>query len=220
MAVQEDHRRLPMTRLGETLRHQPSRDEPLSKAACVYDMGGFFIGEIVHDLLHSSCMKYIRLLLILAIISIVGIIIYQAGQSSVDTTGKYHTSIYAGAEDVFDGAMIPSLFREQEIDGEIIGSSTAFRVEWQKPERDYNHFVLTISNTATGWSRAEAGEHERVALDVTGLEVSTQYTVVLQACLDSGCEHWYVSEMELDASTGEEVYGIDEESGEEVVLNP
>ncbi|MBT5808109.1 fibronectin type III domain-containing protein [Candidatus Uhrbacteria bacterium] len=165
-------------------------------------------------------MKYAISILILGLLAGAGVLFYQTQNTGVDATGKVHTEIYEGAKKSFDGGMSTSLFREQEVDGEVFGSSTAFRIQWQAPEREYNHFVLTITDPLTEKSIAESGNHDRFALDITGLEPETEYHIVLQACISPRCEKWYVSETELIKSTGVERFGTNETSSEQVLLNP
>jgi len=84
-------------------------------------------------------------------------------------------------------------FRPQTIAEAERGSSSFIRLTWQKPETTYNHFLITVTNPETGWSRTEAGEHERVSLDVSDLEPDTTYTFVVQACGDPDCTTWITS---------------------------
>lgn len=126
-------------------------------------------------------------------------------QPRVDSTGKTHTELYEEAQAVWDAQTRVGLFREQEVDGETIGSSTALSVEWDAPATDFNHYVLSIS-TPDGFLRSEASEKERARLDLTGLKANTTYTLALQACLDRACEDWIISKDETTATTPEEVW--------------
>ncbi len=94
-----------------------------------------------------------------------------------------------------------ALFQPQTIAEIERGSSSFIRLTWEKPETIYNHFLITVTNPETGWSRTESGEHERVSLDVSDLEPDTMYTFVVQACSDPNCSTWITSNETPSART-------------------
>ncbi|MBI4713740.1 fibronectin type III domain-containing protein [Candidatus Uhrbacteria bacterium] len=93
----------------------------------------------------------------------------------------------------WDGNLQTARFRPQQIAGEERGSSSFIRLTWQKPETIYNHFLITVANPETGWTRKESGEHERFSLDISDLEPDTLYTFVVQACGNPNCDAWITS---------------------------
>ncbi len=117
----------------------------------------------------------------------------QSPATSVDTTPKLHATFYQQALAVWDAKLATGPFREN--------SSTAIRLTWQQPEELYNHFLITITDPQTGWTRTESGEHDRVSLDVTDLQADTKYVFVVRACLNPDCANWIVSHVETQAQT-------------------
>jgi hypothetical protein len=154
-------------------------------------------------------MKYIKIFVILAVIAIPALVWKLS--PTVDTEGKIHTNIYQNAKGVQSMNLSASPFNPQEIHGEEIGSSTYLRIEWSKPKKEYNHFLLTITDLESKSSRIESGERDRTSLDVTDLEANQTYVFALQACLDPTCKQWYVSETELLATTPKRYWQLDGE---------
>ena len=95
-----------------------------------------------------------------------------------------------------------SPFRPQDIDGQTVGSSDGIRLEWSQPTETYNHFLLPSQIRV--YILQESGEHDRVSLDVTGLEPDTEYVFALQACLDPRCETWLIAQDEYSGRTAAE----------------
>ncbi|PJA45070.1 hypothetical protein CO174_05085 [Candidatus Uhrbacteria bacterium CG_4_9_14_3_um_filter_50_9] len=155
-------------------------------------------------------MKYIRIIAIVVILLVIAMAWQIRGR--VNTSDRFHTEIYTEAEGTQAMNLTASGFREQEVNGELIGSSSYLRIEWTAPEKEYNHFLLTMTNHETGWSKKESGEHERFSLDIGDLEANTTYTLVLQACLDPTCERWYASDTELTATTPKRYWQLDGEA--------
>ena len=142
----------------------------------------------------------IGLLLLLALITAVILNKKQdvSQQSTTDLSTRVHQHLYAQASQVWE-----SQFKTEALGRE---SSTMIRVVWQKPTQIYNHFLITITNPVTGWTRTESGEHDRVSLDVSELQSTTSYTFALQACLDPRCDAWIISDTEPQATTSVSVW--------------
>ncbi len=136
---------------------------------------------------------------------------------SADPGGKVHADLYEGASGVWDPQTQILPFRPQEINGQTIGSSTHLRLEWQKPEQTYNHFLITITDPVSGYTRKESGEHERLSLDPDALSPNTQYVFVIQACLDRRCEEWLIAQDETVGTTATEQWSTEDPP---VLLNP
>ena len=85
-----------------------------------------------------------------------------------------------------------------------MGSPTHLRLEWSKPEQLYNHFVITVTEPLSGYTRTESGEHDRVSLDPDGLKPETEYIFAIQACLDRDCEKWLIATEEYRGTTASE----------------
>ena len=153
-------------------------------------------------------MKKIRIIIILIILAILGYVIFR--EPGADPTGKQHVSLYEGAKTSVSMEITASPFRGQDIDGQTVGSSTVIHVEWEKPNKEYNHFLITISDPASDYSSTESGEHDRVSLDLTILEPNTSYLIALQACLDPYCKNWYVADEELSVTTPQKYWQVDE----------
>lgn len=98
-----------------------------------------------------------------------------------------------------------SLFRPKTIVETEYGSSSGIRLTWEKPSQTYNHFLITITNPETVWSRKESGEHDRVSLDVTDLEPDTTYTFFVQACFDPKCGSWITSTEKPSTRTDKQI---------------
>ena len=162
-------------------------------------------------------MKLLKTLIVLGII-IIAITFIWTSSTSIDTTDKFHKDIYTGALDTWSPEFSTDFFRSQVINDVEFGSSSTISVTWTKPELTYNHFVLTISDPASDWFRKESGEHERVSLDLDALTPGTEYLMVLQACLDSECEEWYVSETEHTGTPSLMRWQLDGEGSEETFV--
>ncbi|MDG1949934.1 MAG: fibronectin type III domain-containing protein [bacterium] len=151
-------------------------------------------------------MKLQRIALVVLII-MAGIFVYATiSGPSVDSTNRVHTQLYEGADDTWDAQAATELFREQMIDGETIGSSTALGLRWSAPKVEFNHYVVTISHLETGIVRSEASEQDRQRLDLTGLDADTNYTFALQACIDRACDEWIIASTEATGTTPEEYW--------------
>ena len=157
-----------------------------------------------------------RIFVVVVLVGLIGYLIWLGVRPpTVDSTGKFHTHLYEGASETFDAQISILPFQPQEIDSETVGSSTYLRAEWSQPEKKYNHFLITISDPASDFTRTEAGEHDRVSLDLSDLTPDTEYTIALQACLEPTCERWFISQQEYTGRTAIEY--LDEE---ETLLNP
>jgi hypothetical protein len=165
-------------------------------------------------------MKLQRIALVVFLI-LASIFVYTTlSGPSVDSTDRVHTELYEGADGSWDAQMATELFREQLIDGETVGSSTALGLRWSAPEtEEFNHYVVTISHPETGIVRSEASEKERQRLDLTGLEAETTYTLALQACFDKRCDEWLIAEQEIQGTTPVEYWVPMDDSNPEAGMN-
>ncbi len=112
---------------------------------------------------------------------------------SIDLTNRIHTSLYQEAIDVWDAALTTDPFDASP--------STMIHLGWQKPIQTYNHFLITVTQPESGWTRTESGEHERVTLDLSDLLPDTKYTFVVQACSDPVCSSWLIADQEVSGQT-------------------
>lgn len=118
-----------------------------------------------------------------------------------DFTNKVHSELYAGAQGLWDAQLTTSAFRPQTFQDRPITSASGSRVSWTQPEVPFNHFVLTITQPESQWSRSDQREHDGLALDLTDLLPNTKYVVDLQACVDPACETWYIASEEVTFRT-------------------
>jgi hypothetical protein len=114
-------------------------------------------------------------------------------KAKFDITNRIHTSLYQKASDVWDGSLTTDVFPTSP--------STGIHLSWRKPAQKYNHFLITVTNAQTGWTRTESGEHERVTLDLTDMLPDTKYTFIVQACVDPKCSSWMIADEEVSART-------------------
>jgi hypothetical protein len=158
----------------------------------------------------------IRVFTVLILTAMIGYLVWLSVQPPpVDSTGKFHTEFYDGASDTFDAQLDVLQFQPQQIEDATVGSSTYLRAEWRKAAKAYNHFLITISDPASDFTRTESGEHDRVSLDLSDLSPDTEYLIVLRACLEPVCDTWLISDQEYSGRTAIEYF--DEE---EVLINP
>lgn len=143
-------------------------------------------------MLESAYMKYLIILIVLAVLGVGGYAWWSAS-SRIDSSDKIHADLYEGASGTWDPQMEVVAFER--------APSTMMSVRWQPPEKTYNHFVVTISQTDGTLVRKESGEHDRVTLDLDALEPETEYVFALQACLDPRCEQWLVAQEEYRGTT-------------------
>lgn len=134
------------------------------------------------------------LLILLAVVVLAGYLLWQQS-TPIDATGKVHTQLYEEASGVWDPRMQVLPFE--------LAPSTQLTLRWQAPEQEYNHFLITISQTDGTLVRKESGEHDRLSLDPDGLETETEYVFALQACLDRSCEEWLIAQEEYRGTTAE-----------------
>ncbi len=127
-----------------------------------------------------------------------------SSKQAVDLTNKVHTEFYQKALSYWDAQLETGPFREN--------SSTGIRLTWTKPEEVYNHFLITVTDAASGWTQTGSGEHDRVSLDQTGLQPDTKYTFVVRACIDVKCESWMTAEKEAEARTPKMIWKITSEN--------
>tara|TARA_B100001964_G_C13974619_1_gene483425 strand:- start:123 stop:611 length:489 start_codon:yes stop_codon:yes gene_type:complete len=158
----------------------------------------------------------IRIFIVIILGSMIGYLFWLSVQPPpINATGKHHTEFYEGATRVFDAQLEILPFQPQVIEDATVGSSTYLRAEWRQAARTYNHFLITISDPASEFTRTEAGEHDRVSLDLSDLTPDTEYNIVLRACLEPVCDNWYVSEHEYTGRTAIEYFDEDD-----MLLNP
>ncbi len=158
----------------------------------------------------------IRIIILVALSAMIGYLIWLSMQPSpVDSTGKYHVELYDSASGTFDAQLKILPFQPQQIEDATVGSSTYLRTEWSQAEQTYNHFLITISDPASDFSRTESGEHDRVSLDLSDLTSDTEYIIVLRACLEPICDTWLVSDQEYSGRTPIEYF-----DQENVLINP
>ncbi len=111
----------------------------------------------------------------------------------IDSSDKLHTDLYKGASDSWDPQLEVIPFERDP--------STILTIRWEAPTKTYNHFVITLSKTDGSLIRRESGEHDRLSLDLDGLEPETEYVFALQACLDPHCESWLIGQNESYGAT-------------------
>lgn len=164
-------------------------------------------------------MKHIKIVMILAVIIIAGAIIWAASERpNIDSGDKLNTNLYEQAVGVWDSELKVSNFRPQIINDVEFGSSTMVTVTWSPPQDAYNHFVLTITDPTSTFSRKESGEHDRFSLDPDRLSPNTEYTFALQACLDPKCESWYISQSEVIGAPSRMYWQIDGQGSTETFV--
>jgi hypothetical protein len=120
----------------------------------------------------------------------------------------YHKPLYKDAIDVWKAGLATTLFHPQTLLETKIGSSTTISFAWKKPSKIYNHFLITVTDPITQWTRTEAGEHERVTLDASGLNPDREYIAVVQACVDPDCRAWFIADKEVNGKTSLEYWQI------------
>lgn len=137
-------------------------------------------------------MKY---LLAFAVVLILGISGYAwwSATPTIDSSDKIHADLYAGSIGTWDPQMEVVPFER--------APSTMMSLRWQQPQETYNHFVITLSKADGTLVRKESGEHDRVTLDLDGLEPETEYIFALQACLDRNCDAWMIAQSEYRGRT-------------------
>ncbi len=116
----------------------------------------------------------------------------------IDATNRVHTSFYQKALEVWPA----------NLKAETETSSSKIHLTWDKPKKAYNNFLVTVSDPKTTWTRTEAGEHDRVGLDVPDLKPDTVYTLVVLACLDPNCKTWFVADQEAEGRTSKMIWKI------------
>lgn len=143
-------------------------------------------------MLQSFRMKYFLSISVLILLGILGYA-WWSSTPKIDSTNKIHADLYEGASDSWDPHLEITPFER--------APTTALTVRWQAPEKIYNHFLLTISNTDGTILRKESGEHDRLSLDLDALEPATEYIFNLQACLNPRCESWIIAQEEYRGTT-------------------
>jgi len=175
-------------------------------------------GILNQVILNNKNMK--NRIIFVTVVLVVIFVVWFANKTigiKVDLEGKVHRDLYAHASGVWDPQMQVLPFRPQDINGQQVGSSTQLRLEWQKPEKKYNHFVITITDPISGYTRKESGEHDRTSLDPDALTPATEYIFALQACLDRRCEKWMIAQNESRGTTASQIRSQDESTK---ILNP
>ncbi|MBI5370055.1 fibronectin type III domain-containing protein [Candidatus Uhrbacteria bacterium] len=131
-----------------------------------------------------------------------------AEKQSALLADKIHTALYRDATSIWDGQLISGPFNPTDIAGETHGSSTYIRLTWQPPTQTYHHFLITITDPRTRWTRIESGEHDRTSLDLSDLKSDTKYTMTVQACLDQPCRTWLMPSEETTYRTDKPFWQI------------
>ena len=156
--------------------------------------------------------KFPRILTFIFLILLVLLIVFFATHSNIDPKiidDSYHKDFYTQAENTWAAKLEAQKFREQALGELTFGSSSYVSLNWQKPRYKYNHFLITVSNPETGWTRTESGNHDRDMLDLSDLKPATEYTFVVQVCFDPECKKWDVTETEAKETTSPLVWEID-----------
>ena len=148
--------------------------------------------------------KISPLVIIVSIALIFGFILFYNLKNSPSRLDSYHTEIYNGAKGWFVSDLKAEPIIPEVSEGEDAEPARGFRVTWNKPTKKYNHFLLTLTNTATGEQILESGESERVSLDFYNLMPESNYEIALQACLKPTCKKWLVSKTEVSITTNSE----------------
>ena len=146
--------------------------------------------------------SYFKVVVVLIILGILGFMLWNRERE--ETIPKVHPALFENASGTWDAHMQVLPFRPKEVNGVTVGFPTQLRLEWSKPEQPYNHFVITVTEPLSGYTRTESGEHDRVSLDTDGLTPETQYVFAIQACLDPHCEKWLIGTEEYRGTTGPE----------------
>lgn len=151
--------------------------------------------RFVHMQYKRLIMAGIFLLLVLVIITAIWLT-QSASPSTLlkdSMRSAVHKDLYEQATGVWNSDLaLEDLSRD---------TSSVLRMVWQQPVQTYNHFLVTITNPATNWTRTESGEHDRVSLELTDLNPQTFYTMVVRACLDPNCLQWIISDHEVNGMT-------------------
>jgi len=138
-------------------------------------------------------MKYtIPTIIVLICAGVVGLIFYLT-TTKIDSTGMLQANLFDEAERTWDPAMEVLPFE--------LNPTTQITLRWQPPEKNYNHFVIWISDASGNLIRTESGEHDRSSLDPNGLSPGTDYVFDIQACIDPDCKSWYIGKDEYHGTT-------------------
>ncbi|MBI2473927.1 fibronectin type III domain-containing protein [Candidatus Uhrbacteria bacterium] len=144
--------------------------------------------------------SYFKVAVVLIILGVLGFVLWNRERE--EAIPKVHPALFENASGTWDAQMQVLPFRPKEVNGVTVGFPTQLRLEWSKPEQPYNHFVITVTEPLSGYTRTESGEHDRVSLDPDGLTPETEYVFAIQACLDPRCEKWLIGTEESRGTTG------------------
>lgn len=159
---------------------------------------------------------YFKVIVVLIILGILGFVLWTRERET--RIPKVHPVLFENASGSWDAQMQVLPFRPKEVNGVMVGFPTQLHLEWSKPEQPYNHFVITVTEPLSGYTRTESGEHDRVSLDPDRLTPKTEYVFIIQACLDRDCEKWLIGTQEYRGTTGlEEESQPEPEGGPELV---
>ncbi len=141
------------------------------------------------------------LIVIVLIVLVVGFVWAYKTLNSPSRLNAFHRDVYDGAKSWFVSDLKAEPVIAEAVEGEASEPVTRFHLSWEKPTKKYNHFLLTITNRTLNTKTLESGNSERVTLDLIGLDLDTEYTIALQACLDPSCKKWLVSKTEVSLTT-------------------
>lgn len=153
-------------------------------------------------------------LLIAAVIvaAVAGLIFATQGSQTTETylplepENKLHTELYFDAERTWNSHLRAEAKDPIFINGEMVGSSSKIVLNWTPPNDIFNHYLVTTTNTKTGWTKTESGENSREGLTVTKLAPNEKYTFVVRACFDPSCTKWFITEKEVAFRTPQEFF--------------
>src|SRR3990167_1959182 len=148
--------------------------------------------------------SYFKVVVVLIILGILSFVLWNQKNEQEKRARLIHLDLFENASGTWDAHMQVLPFRPKEVNGVTVGFPTQLRLEWSKPQQPYNHFVITVTEPLSGYTRTESGEHDRVSLDTDGLTPETQYVFAIQACLDPHCEKWLIGTEEYRGTTGPE----------------
>ena len=126
-----------------------------------------------------------------------------------DYSNLVHSALVKNALDTWNSDYRAIKFRPKEINGITYGSASSIRLEWDAPEKTYNHFLITVTEPRSEWKRVESGEHERFSLDMSNLVPDTKYVFMIQACTNPTCSTWFTPNTEISYRTEKLIWQID-----------
>ncbi len=145
--------------------------------------------------------KFLLGIVILIGAAVLAISLSQSKQATetflpLDPENREHRSLYFDATRTWNSELKAKEYNPQFINGENVGSASKVSLSWKLPNDVFNHYLITVTNPDSGWTRTESGESGRTELTLSELLPNEKYTFVLQACFDPACKEWFVSEKE------------------------